>query len=491
MRIFSAGLSLETNTFSPMVTSYRTFDRLDWRPGDTPGEPTMDTAAFWVAQRRARDEGYDFLPGPCFSAMPNGRATRQAYERIRSEILAALDAARPVDSVILQLHGAMVADGYDDCEGDLLDHVRRLVGPKTVIGVEFDPHCHLTERRCRLADVIVLFKEYPHTDFVARGKELVDLVLATIRGTIRPVMSLWDCRLIASFPTTTQPMRGLVDEAIRLEGQDGVLSISIAHGFPSGDVPDSGARVLVVTDDAKDTGDRIARDLGDRLAAIKHVSAQDFMTPGAAIAQAIALSARSSRPVTIADVTDNAGGGAPSDNTDMLRLLIRDRVEGASVGPIWDPGAVALAFDAGPGTRMSLRIGGKACRASGMPVDAEVEVLVCVPAARQTFAGSPVEMGDAVGVRTAEGVGAVLVSRRCQAMGTDLFSNLGIDPTRERLLVVKSNQHFHAAFAPISEAVLYATGEGLLVTDYARYPWRKVRRPIWPLDEAVGGRWLL
>ncbi|MFT0861436.1 M81 family metallopeptidase [Ancylobacter sp. G4_0304] len=490
MRIFSAGLSLEVNTFSPLTTSYQSFlDDQTFRPGEHPPEPRMSTAAFWVARERAESEGYDFIPGSCFWAMPNGIATRSAYECMRDEILSQLEAALPVDGVVLMLHGAMVADGYDDCEGDLLDGVREIAGSDAVIGVLLDPHCHLTARKCRASDIIVLFKEYPHTDFVERAEELLDLVLATVRGEIRPVTSLWDCRLIASFPTSAPPMRGIVDRAMELEGRDGILSVSIGHGFPQGDVPESGARVLVITDDAKEVGDRIARELGEAVAAIKEISAPAFLQPAAAIDAALARV--SHRPVTIADTSDNAGGGAPSDNTTFLRLLIERGVSGASVGPIWDPGAVRLAFDAGVGGKIRLRFGGKVCWASGQPIDADVEVLTCVADAMQSFAGSPVEMGDAVGVRTAEGVGAVLVSKRCQAMGHDLFANLGIDPLRERLLVAKSNQHFFASFAPISEQVIYATGDGLLSSDYACYPWRKVQRPIWPLDEAVRGRLLL
>ncbi len=492
MRIFAACLSLEANTFSPMVTSYQTFlDQHPWRPGNPGPEPSMQTAAFCVAQRRAASEGFTFIPGSCYWSTPNGTATRDAYERIRAEILGQLEAALPVDGVILTLHGAMVADGYDDCEGDLIARVRQMAGPDAVIGVELDPHCHLTVKRCENADIIVLFKEYPHTDFMARAEEVVSLVLATIRKEIRPVKSLWDTRVIASYPTTTQPMRGIVDRAMALEGTDGVLSISLGHGFPSGDVPDNGARVLVITDDNKPLGDRLARAFGDEMAALKETSAQRFLEPQPALARALEIAAGASRPVTIADTADNAGGGAPSDNTVFLRLLLEGGVSGASVGPIWDPVAVRLAFDAGPGARMRLRFGGKACWASGQPIDAEVEVLACVPEALQTFAGSPVDLGDAVGIRTAEGVGAVLVSRRCQAMGIDLFSNLGIDPHGERLLVVKSNQHFYAAFAPISEEVIYATGTGLLPSDYRRHPWKKVIRPIWPLDAAVAGRQLL
>ena len=496
LRIFAAGLNHETNTFSPMVTSWRCFEAaLAWRPGEHPAEPNLNTSAFWVARRRAAVDGYTFIPGSCFWAPPGGTVARDAYERMRDEILGQLRAALPVHGVVLALHGAMVADGIDDCEADLLDRVRQLVGPQAAIGVELDPHCHLSVRRCELADVLVLMKEYPHTDYVERGEELLDLVLARIKGRIRPRLSLYDCRMVASFPTDRQPMRALVDRIRALEGRNSVLSISIAHGFPSGDVADSGARVLVITDDAKARGDALACEIGQAVIAMRGQTGPDYLQPAAALDEALRIAATTAkttvRPVTIADTSDNAGGGAPSDNTDFLHLLMQRGVRGASVGPICDPGAVQLAFDAGVGARLRLRFGGKVCWASGQPVDAGVEVLACVRNAWQTFAGAPVSMGDAVGIRTAEGVGAVLISSRCQEMGTDLFSALGIDPTCERVLVVKSNQHFNAAFAPISEAVLFATGRGLLATDYRVYPWKKIQRPIWPLDASAEGRLLM
>jgi len=486
MRLFSACLQHETNSFSPLPTGLSAFlSQLTWRPGEPPVAATLETSALWMCREHAARLGYDFIPGSCFWAMPGGLVTRHAYEAMRDEILGQVTAAMPLDAVVLGLHGAMVADGYDDCEGDLLARIREITGNRAVIGVLLDPHCHLTAARCELADVIILYKEYPHTDFLDRAKELLDLVLATARGAIRPVMSLHDARVIASFPTTVQPMRGLVDDAMALEGQGGILSVSLAHGFPSGDVPESGARALVVTDNAPEAGAQAARSFAERLAEVARAGTDYFLSPAQGITQGLAIAAASAKPVTLADVTDNAGGGAPSDNTDVLRALIAGKVAGASVAPIWDPVAVSLAFEAGPGARLRLRIGGKVCEASGQPVDAEVTVLACVRDACQTFAGTPVDLGDSVGLRTNEGVGIVLVSKRRQAMGIDLFAGLGIDPAGERLLVVKSNQHFHAAFAPISADVLYLAGQGLMKTDYRDHPWRKVRRPIWPLDPAA------
>ena len=149
----------------------------------------------------------------------------------RDEILDQLRAALPVDGVLLGLHGAMIAHGYDDAEGDLIARVREIAGPKAVIGAELDPHCHLTEKRVRGADIVILFKEYPHIDFAERAEELVTLVVKAIRGDIKPVTSLYDCGMIDVYPTSREPGRGFVEKMKKLEGRDGVLSVSLGHGF--------------------------------------------------------------------------------------------------------------------------------------------------------------------------------------------------------------------------------------------------------------------
>src|ERR1044071_2620544 len=479
MRLFYAALALEANTFLPLPTSYQAFlDKLYYPPGKHPEKAGHQTGAIAAVRAAAKRDGFELVEGSCYAAQPGGAASRSAYERMRDEILGQLQAALPVDGAVFNLHGAMVAHGYDDCEGDFLTRVRALVGPKAVIGVELDPHCHLTRKRCAAADVIVLFKEYPHTDFAERGEEMVDLTLRTIRGEIKPVKSVYDCRVIQSFPTSIQPMRGLVDKIMGLEGENRVLSVSIAHCFYYGDVPECGARVLVLTDDAKPHGDKLAEEIGRELIALREQAAPPEYSVDGAIDAALA---HPEGPIVIADTTDNAGGGAPSDNTTFIHRLIARGVEGAAVAPIWDPMAVRNAFDGGDGARLPFRFGGKIAKASGPPVDAEVEVIRCVKNAHQTFAGARVPIGDAASIRMG-GVEAVLISTRAQAMGTDLFSNLGIDPTRRKILVVKSNQHFYASFSQIAAQVLYAEGDGPLPRDVGKLPWTRIERPIWPLD---------
>ena len=483
MRLFAATIATETNTFSPLPTSMQSYrDGVFLRPGEHPADtPLMCTAPIWVARRRAAADGFTLIEGSCFAASPAGLTNRADYEILRDEILGQVAAALPLDGVLLGLHGAMVAHGYDDVEGDVIERVRALVGPHCVIGVELDPHCHLTRKRVRLADIILLYKEFPHTDVVDRAEDLLTLVLRTIRRQIRPVMSLYDCRQIGSYPTTLPLMRGFVDRTAALEGHGGVLSVSIGHCFPYADVPEMGGRILVVTDGDKALADRLATEIGEEFVGMRGRTAPDYLGVAAAITTALGINGS---PVVIADPADNAGGGAPSDNTTVLRHMIEREVTDAALGPIWDPVAVRLCFDAGLGSTFPLRFGGKTGPASGQPVDALVQVTGLARDCQQSFGPTQVKLGDCAGVRVG-GIDVVLISNRTQALGLELFRNVGIEPTERKLLVVKSTNHFHAAFGPIAAKVLYVDSDGPIPRDYTRIAYDRVERPIWPLDAEV------
>jgi microcystin degradation protein MlrC len=375
----------------------------------------------------------------------------------------------------------MVAHGYDDVEGDVLERARAIVGPDCVIGVELDPHCHLTLKRVRLADIVILYKEFPHTDVVDRADDLLTLVLRTIRKEITPITSIYDCRQIGSYPTTLPLMRAFVDRTAAMEGKDGVLSVSIGHCFPYADVAELGGRILVITNNDKAKADRLATEIGQEFVSMRGRTAPEYMDCDAAISTALAFN-RS--PVIMADPADNAGGGAPSDNTTILRRMLERSVQGAALGPVWDPIAVRLCLDAGLGARFALRFGGKTGPTSGQPVDAVVTVTGLIRDGWQSFGPTKVPLGDCAAIKV-DGVEVVLISNRTQALGLELFRNVGIEPTERRLVVVKSTNHFMAAFGPIARKVLYVDSDGPLSRDYRKIGYAKVHRPIWPLDDAT------
>ncbi|MBM3549906.1 MAG: M81 family metallopeptidase [Alphaproteobacteria bacterium] len=485
MRVFTASLATETDTFSPMVTGEDAFRTSFYAgPGAFGDEPRLFAGPLIAARKRGAAGNWQVIEGTCTFAQPAGIVTRRAYELFRDEILDQLRAAMPVDMVVLGLHGAMVADGYDDCEGDLLAHVRAIVGLKVPIGAELDPHCHLTEMMATSADLLICFKESPHTDFLERGEELVDLIADCARGKIKPVMSVYDCRMIQFMPTVDEPMRSFVDKVKRLEGRDGVLSISIVHGYTLGDVADLGTKIVVVTDDDRAKGDRLAEALGRELYALRDQLFPESASMDQALDQALSLlDGPGKGPVVIADRADNAGGGAPSDSTYFIERVIARGIDGVTVGPLWDPIAVKQCFAAGEGGVFRLRFGGKMGPTSGRPIDARVRVLRCRRNATQTFIKARDDLGDAAAIELPDhgGLAVVLITTRTQALGRDLFSGLGVDPERRRIVIVKSFTHFNAAFRPIARATLYTGGPGPLTLDIRQVPYTKLARPLWPL----------
>ena len=480
MRLFSATIATETNTFSPLPTSIEAFkESVFLRPGEHPDDaPRMCTAPLFVARRRAAKDGFTLIEGSCFAASPAGKVNQADYEFMRDEVLTQLRAALPLDGVLFGLHGAMVAHGYDDVEGDLLERARAIVGDGCVIGVEHDPHCHMTLKRMRNADIMICYKEFPHTDVADRAEDLMTLVLRTLRGEIKPVMSLYDCRQIGSYPTTLPLMRGFVDRMTALEGRDGILSVSAVHCFPYADVEEMTSRILVVADGDKAKADALATRLGEEFVSMRGKTMPQFLSVVDGVQAAMEAP---EGPVVIADPADNAGGGAPTDNTTILRQLIEMKATGAAIGPIWDPIAVRLCFDAGVGARFPLRIGGKIGPASGQPLDALVEVSGLARDCWQTFGPTQVPLGHCAAVRI-DGVEVVLITNRTQALGLELFSNVGIDPLTRKILVVKSTNHFMAAYGPIAKRVIYIESDGPLARDYRKMVYTKVKRPIWPLD---------
>jgi microcystin degradation protein MlrC len=488
VRLFTATLATETNTFAPMPTSLAAYrESVFLRPGEHPDDaPRMCTAPLFVARQRAAAEGFTLIEGSCFAASPAGMTNRADYEMMRDEILDQLRAAHssaegPVDGVLLGLHGAMVAHGYDDVEGDITARVREIVGPKAVIGVELDPHCHLTLKRVKAADITILYKEFPHTDVSERAEEVLTLVLATLRGEVKPVTSVYDCRQIGSYPTTQPLMRAFVDKIKAMEGKDGILSISIAHCFPYADVEELTGRILVITDNDKAKADAVATAIGEEFVSMRGKTAPPYETVEGGVRSA---RSHNGAPVIVADPADNAGGGAPTDNTTILRHLIESGADSAALAPIWDPIAVRLCFDAGLGATLPLRFGGKIATTSGQPIDAVVTVTGLAQDAWQSFGPTKVPLGDCAAIRIG-GVEVVLISNRTQALGLEIFRNLGIEPTERKIIVVKSTNHFMGAFGPIASKVIYVDSDGPLSRDYRKLPYTKVARPIWPLDDVA------
>jgi microcystin degradation protein MlrC len=481
VRVFTAALATETNTFSPIAIDKRAFEAsLYARPGEHPATPTLCTAPITVGREVCAREGWTLIEGSASWADPAGLVARATFEELRDEILDQLRAAMPVDAVVLGLHGAMVAQGYDDPEGDLLSRVRDIVGADVLVCAELDPHSHLTARRVAAANFFVVFKEFPHIDFVDRARDLWSIAVRALKGEIKPVMSVFDCRMIDVFPTSKQPMRGFVDKLYALEkSEPGLLSLSVIHGFMAGDVPELGTKIIAVTDNNPAKGAAFAETLGRELFDMRGTFMVKQVDEKVAVDAALAAP---KGPVVIADVWDNPGGGTAGDATVILAELIARGVTDVAVGTVWDPIAVQICMAAGEGAEIPLRFGAKSAPHTGDPIDKLVTVRRLVRNAEMRFGESFAPFGDAVWI-SFDGIDVILNSTRAQSFDPSLFSVMGIEPTSRKILLIKSTNHFYDSFSKIAAEIVYCSAGKPYPNTPATTPYRKARRTIWPMVE--------
>lgn len=481
MRFFIAGLGTETNTFSPFPTTERHFrEDVFYESGQAtryPARPFTSPLHDWRARATAR--GDEVVESICVYGAPDGPTLKRVYEAFRDKILDDLRAALPVDVVLINMHGAMIAEGYADCQADFLARIRELAGQKAVVGVEMDLHCHVTGAVAKEVDCLITYKTYPHLDQTERAAELFRMCADAAEGRTCPVISMFDCRMNGTWPTVAEPMKSFVAEMIARERDAGVISISFAHSFPWGDIADTGARIIVITDGDAELGSRVARELGQRVWSMRDAMATRYLSVDEALDRAMAIP---EGPVVIADAADNPGGGAAGDSTFVLRRILDRRIPNAAIVGLIDPTAVALCFSVGEGESFNLRIGGKAGPMSGYPVDLRVRVERLAADYHATFLGLPRPMGDCAWI-SGDGVDIVLVSNRAQVGHPDLMTGLGLDPMTRHIVVVKSSQHFRAGFDPIAREMLFIGAPGTVSRDFAKIPYRNRTGRFWPKDE--------
>ena len=471
MRTYCATLYNETNTFSPMLADERDFVPMELA---RKGSPSFEAAFAPVYAL-----GGIVLGEFNRSALPGGVIARGAYERLRDELIAELSSVLPLDLVVLNLHGAMVATGYPDCEGDLLERVRSIVGPRVTITAALDPHAHLTDAMTRNADVLIAYREYPHTDEAATFAEAVHIGVRAAAGEINPVLSVESCGQVDQYPTIRDPMRAIVKLAREWQSMKSVIAVSIIHGFPWGDVHDMGTKVLVVTDGDATLGSQLAADMSRRIRAARGQTANDVID----FREALSRARLGRAPVVVADVADNPGGGAAGDSTFLLRALIEAR-DSAAFGPIWDPFVVNLAHKAGAGARLHVRLGGKVSAASGEPLDLEVTVSALVESLTTPGVGGyEVAYGRSAMLQAGD-VDIVVTSMREQAMLPALFTSMNVTLADKQIIVVKSAQHFAAEFGPIASEIIYAASPGTMHPAFNRLQYHAADRRLWPLNDA-------
>jgi microcystin degradation protein MlrC len=478
LRCYVAGVQHECSSFSPIPTELRAFHVSRW--GVDPEEATLGFG-YGESCRVALDLGFELVTGPFSSCQPSLPAPHHVWEEVREGILEPLRAAVPVDLVWLCLHGAQMSDQEDDCEADILERVREIVGDDVAVGCLLDLHANVSPRMLDAADLVVACRQYPHIDYAERAAEMLPVLARIGRGDLQPTTAAVRFMAPGIYPTPDEPIRSLVERFTGAQSQPGVLLVSFNHGFEGSDQPDLSASVVVTTEGDQGAAEALARSVGEDVLAT--VLSQPWKGPGVADAIDAALAAPG-RPVVIADRADNAGGGAAGDSTFILAELLRRGVTDAAVALIWDPIAVDFCHAAGAGARIPLRIGGKCGPMSGDPLDMVVEVHSIRSDATQALFGEGeprFRLGRTAAVHVA-GIDIVMSTVRTQVFSHHVFSQHGIDHLGRRILVVKSTQHFANDFSKFAAAIVRCDGPGTLTADLASLPYTRIARPMLGLD---------
>ncbi|MGE0605778.1 MAG: M81 family metallopeptidase [Pirellulales bacterium] len=489
MRIAMGGVSHETSTFVPTPTTVADFER---GFGLYRGQQIIErfrganicTGGFLDG---AAKHGFESVPLLWTFAYPSGVIPRKDYDQLKGELLdrlRAADAESPLDGVLLDLHGAMVVEGIDDGDGDMIESVRQAVGNRPIV-VTFDLHGNHTPRRVAAATAIVGFDTYPHVDMAERGREAADLIVRTIRGEIKPVMALrqlplfWGTRCQV---TGHPPMKEVLDRVHELEQRPGMLSVTVSTGFQWADVPDVGASVIAVADGDQSLAQSAADELGDWIWEHR----QRWTHPPMTVREALAAGEAAGKyPIILADHGDNTGGGAPGDSTEVLRTFIDMGLQDAVLLYLVDHEAALAAQAAGVGGKVKLALGGRSDRIQGPPVEVDAEVAAVSEGGfaydGPMYAGLTGNMGPSAWLRQG-GVSIVVVTKREQPLDPAFARSLGIDCAKMRYICVKSSAHFRSGFEKIAGSIYNVDAAAILTHDFSKLPYRKRGRKVFPVE---------
>jgi len=499
MRVVIARMQHETNTFSPVPTPLAAFGTGNGRgPYYGAAARRAMTGArvamgAFLAQAEAR--GCDIDTPLAGMAYPSAPVEAAAYTHMCDTICAAV--ARGCDAVLLDLHGAMVAENSPDGEGDLLERIRA-VAPATPLAVALDLHGNISRKIVDNADIIVGYKTYPHIDMYETGAHAGRLLFDMLDGKIEPVIGYAHARVLAqtlAMNTNLGAMKAALQGAKWRERDAGILACSVFGGFPQADTPDAGMSVVVVADAKRRGAAALAQRTAEWGADFLWSRRAEFIFRQEPLAQSIARAREAAhkaggKPVILMDHGDNVMSGGTCDTVDVLRAALEAGFEGVVVGPTCDPQAVAQMAAAGIGAEVTVKLGNKTPMPRiGVPdpVPLELTGRVRVIGDGEYVVTGPIFTGD----RLFMGRTAVLDTGRAQIVVTSqpqepldigCFESVGIDVRAARFLLLKSRMYFRPVFEPMAAAVIPCAGPGVTSSDNGIFRFEQVRRPIYPLD---------
>lgn len=489
--VLTAEFLHETNTFCRVPTTLAHFAERGLLYGqaavDARREANTELAGFLEA---ARAHGWQVTHVVSAHAQPGGPVTSEAFDHLCALIADAAAAhPGPLHGILLGLHGAMVTEGHEDGEGELLRRLRERVGRDLPIAITLDPHANVTERMCDLAQIMVSFKTYPHTDMRVAGRHAGEVLQRAMTGEVRP-RTLRVKRPLLEEANAGRTDVGPMVERLRLarahEQQPGALAVSINGGFPNADIAEVGPSVLVTFDGDPAPHLAFATALMDDIWERRADTLNRFLTVEQAARRCADWPAAEGPPLIVADYADNPGGGAYGDSTALLAALLRAGVQDACFGPMVDPETVRQLQGHQPGEVVLVQLGGKTDpRFGGQPLALRVTLLRLSDG---DYVGSGAMIGGLrrswgpTAVIRVEGITVLVTTIRAQMLDLQQFQAFGIEPARQRVVALKSMQHFRAAFEPVAGEVIVCDSGALCTLDYTQLPFEHASRPVYPLD---------
>jgi microcystin degradation protein MlrC len=491
-RVLIAEFMHETNTFSVQLTSETVFRNAQAHIGNEVAQAFRGTHTSIGAAFEAADKfGWTAVHPVAAHANPSGRVTDAAFELYAGLIV---DACDGIDGVLLHLHGAMATESSDDGEGELLSRLRKRLGPAIPIVAVLDLHATLTQLMADSASALISYRTYPHIDMYERTWQAAELLQKAMAGEITPVCAVARRPILYALDggrTTSPPFKEMLRRADVIEAAGDALVVSIQAGFSSADVHDIGPSVVVTAND-RAKAQAVAEEMMDYAWEQRHFSSISMTPLAEAMARAKAGEATAGglaggKPLVISDYSDNPGGGAYGDATNLLRAVLDAGLSNVGFHAIRDPEAALAAQAAGVGNRVRLKLGGKMDPTmGGAPLDLDAHVVALTDGRFMCYgpmAGGVWRNYGLSALLRVDDVEIIVITHNGQATDLAQFTSLGVDPTRKSTLIVKSMQHFRAAFQPIAREVVEVDTGALCTRNFKERPYQNVRRPIFPLDD--------
>ena len=494
MRIGTGAFFHETNSFSNIPV---TRERLVSRQSEGEGifrDYTGVKQYMGGFIDEAQAQGVTLVPSLFARDCPCGKTQQHAIEEVRDRIVEMLLKAHkeePLDAIALHLHGAGVAEGYPDVDGMIIRAVREAFGPDMPIGVVLDLHGNITDTMMELSDLLIGIKTYPHVDEYDAARimfrRLCDMVRSGYKVFKKIVRLPWHIAPAEGL-TTAGPANDVMQLLCKLEqSEEKLLHASFFQGFPYSDIKECGVSVVTMAQDQA-TADRTALEIA-RYAWNRR---KDFAVAVNSAAQAVDLALavpEGPMPVVINESSDNTGGGAPGDGTYLLRELLQRNIPGTAVGYIYDPEVARLATEAGVGSKISCKLGGKMDNLHGEPVEV-VDAYVRSVSDGVFVNHSPKGGGNTVKLGlsaclTIGNVDVVVASDRTQAMDDGVFRMVGLNKDDYKIVVVKSSQHFKAWWAERSRAMIPCETPGIQCADLTCFDFKFANPDYFPLKDAT------